>query len=151
MNKIDVLEFSKNAENHMHNLWNDIESGNYRHDSYTTFQIRDPKLRTINKACVRDRILHQVIFTKLEPVFDRGFIFDSYSSRKGKGMLAMLERFESFANRISSGNRRAVWVLKCDVRKFFDSVDHDILKERVVEKITSPIILEIITEILGSF
>ena len=151
MNKADVLEFSQNAEEYLHALWHELENGTYRHGHYATFQIRDSKLRTINKACVRDRIVHQAVFSKLEPVFDRGFIFDSYSSRKGKGVLAALERFEDFARTISRQNRRAVWILKCDIRKFFDSVDHDILKKRLAEKVSSPELLNLISEIIGSF
>lgn len=151
MKKPDVLEFAQNAEEQLHRLWNDIECGTYRHEPYTTFQIRDPKLRTINKACVRDRILHQALFTNLEPIFDRGFIFDSYSSRNGKGMLAMVKRFEDFARRISGGDRRAVWILKCDIRKFFDSVDHARLKSFLAGKVSSLEALCLLSNIIESF
>lgn len=150
MEKQDVLDFTQRAEEHIHGLCNEIEKGTYRHGTYQTFRIRDPKLRTISKACVRDRILHQAVFTKLEPVFDHGFIFDSYSSRKGKGMLAMLERFENLARQLSCDNRRAVWVMKCDVRKFFDSVDHEILKRELARKCGSEL-MDVISNILESF
>ncbi len=151
MKKPDVLEFGFCVEEHMHRLWVDVRDGKYRHGSYTTFQIRDPKLRTISKASVRDRLLHQAIFSYLEPRFDGGFIYDSYASRRGKGMLAMLERFEDFARRISGNNKKAVWVLKCDIRKFFDSVDHDVLQSRVFEKIASSQVRTMVSEVVGSF
>jgi retron-type reverse transcriptase len=151
MKKQDVLAFSMNAEIHLHRLWGSIADKTYRHGTYTTFSIRDPKLRVINKATVHDRIIHHAVFMKLEPLFEKGFIYDSYASRKGKGSLKMLKQFESFARKISYDNRRAVWVLKCDIRKFFDSVDHEILKLRILRKISDRQILVIIDEILKSF
>ncbi len=151
MKKVDVLAFALCAEEHIHDLWADVRDEKYQHGFYTTFQIRDPKLRTISKASVRDRLLHQTIFTYLESSFERGFIYDSYASRRGKGMLAMLERFEDFAHRISCGNKKTVWVLKCDIRKFFDSVDHAVLQTRMCEKVTSPQVRDLVGEVVRSF
>lgn len=151
MKKSDVLDFSLAAEEYLHVLWQEIQSNTYSHGPYTTFQIRDPKLRTINKASVRDRILHQMLFSYLEPMFEKGFIHDSYASRKGKGMLAMVERFEVFARKISRDNRKTVWVLKCDIRKFFDSVDHAVLIRRIGEKVYSKQVLELVSIVLESF
>ncbi len=151
MNKRDVLLFAVNAEEHLHNLWNDIYMKRYNHGKYTTFEIADPKLRTINKATVRDRVIHHLIHMKLESVFEKGFIGDSYSSRKGKGVHKALERFEYFAQHIACSNKKSVWTMKVDVRRFFDSVDHEILFVRISEKVFDEELLWLIREVLDSF
>src|SRR3989339_2034574 len=80
--KKDVEEFSVNLEDNIFALHDDLKNGNYQHSQYASFFVCDPKLRHIHKACVRDRLLHNAIVRIVEPVFERIFIFDSYSSRK---------------------------------------------------------------------
>ncbi len=116
-----------------------------------TFKIADPKLRTINKASVRDRIVHQLVHTELEKVFDKKFIHDSYSSRKHKGVHKAVDRFEHFAQKVSQNNHRAIYILKCDIKKFFDSVNHKILLDRVYEYITDPLVLFLFKKSIQSF
>ncbi len=150
MNKIDVLEFSQHFEYHCLNLFYDLHHGTYRHKPYVRFLICDPKKRTIHKATVRDRVLHHAIHRVLYPHFDRKFIFDSYSSRIGKGTLKATERFEKFAKIISRNNTRSVWVLKCDILKFFDTVDHRILKS-VLERAVDDQTYSLLSMIIDSF
>ncbi|PIZ00550.1 hypothetical protein COY62_02000, partial [bacterium (Candidatus Howlettbacteria) CG_4_10_14_0_8_um_filter_40_9] len=119
--------------------------------NYTTFYITDPKLRTINKAQVCDRVLHHGIFRVLEPIFEKKFIFDSYSSRKEKGTHKAISRFRYFAWKLSKNNTKTVWVLKCDVRKFFDSVDHEILLRLISKVIKDAKVVNLLEEIIGSF
>ena len=123
----DVQEFEASAEVKIFELCADLASGAYSHGSYTRFWVRDPKLRLIHKASVRDRLLHHAIFRVLYPVFNRKWIYDSYSSRDSKGTHAAMGRFRDFAWKVSRNNTRPVWVLKADIRKFFDSIDHGIL------------------------
>ena len=149
--KNDVLAFADIAEQHLHDLWQDIVDDRYTHGTYQRFQIADPKLRTINKASVRDRIIHHMLHRILEPLFEPGFIYDSYSSRTGKGGLKAVDRFEQFARRLSVGNKRAVWVLKCDIRKFFDSIDHEILFARIQQKAFDTEVLALVKKVLTSF
>ena len=125
--KGDVLEFAADLEEHIFLLHDDLANGKYRHGGYTTFIVSDPKPRRIHKACVRDRLLHHAVARVLCPYFDGRFIFDSYSSRKGKGTHAAIKRFRDFAWRISRNRTRTVWILKMDVRKYFASIDHNIL------------------------
>jgi retron-type reverse transcriptase len=128
-NREDVQEFEANVEENIFKLCDDLAVGNYLHGGYKPFYLRDPKLRMIHKASVRDRLLHHAVFRVLYPIFDRGWIYDSFSSRESKGTHAAMKRFRDFAWKVSQNNTRPVWVLKADVRKYFDSIDHHILEQ----------------------
>ena len=150
-NKKDVLEFAERAEEHFVALHDDLASGTYRHGPYSRFFVHDPKQRPIAKAGVRDRVLHHAICRILGPIFDKRFIFDSYASRKTKGTHAANERLREFARKLSHNNTQAVWLLKCDIRKFFDSVDHEILLELCDARITDRQVLGLLRMIVTSF
>ena len=98
-----------------------------------------------------DRVLHHAIFRLLEPVFDKTFIFDSYSSRKGKGTHKACQRFKYLASKLSRNNTRSVWVLKCDIKKFFDSVDHETLLRIIGKKVKDEKTFRLLAQIIRSF
>lgn len=129
----------------------DLKSGNYRHGHYYSFYVNDPKRRHIHKAIVRDRIVHHVIVRALYPVFDRLFIFDSYSCRIGKGTHKAIDRFQKQAWKLSRNNTRTVYVLKCDIEKFFEYVDHSLLLDFISRNINDPGILGLVKKVIGSF
>ncbi len=109
----------------------------YLWDQLTSFEnlyVADPKPRLISAAPYRDRVVHHALCNVLEPIFERSFIFDSYACRKGKGTHAAVDRYTAFAGK----NR---YVLKCDVRKFFPSVDRSILVELLAAKVKDPDVL----------
>lgn len=135
MGKPDIQEFEFNLENNLFQLHRELENKTYRHSHYTTFKICDPKLRQIHKARVRDRILHHAIFKILYPIFDKDFIFDSYSCRLEKGTHRAVGRLEKFCRKLSRNNSRNIFALKCDIKKFFDSINQDILLEFIKKKI----------------
>ena len=83
--KPDVMNFERDVEQHIFQLHRDLRNKTYKHGLYTGFYISDPKLRHIHKATVRDRVLHHAIFNLLNPLFESGFIADSFSCRVGKG------------------------------------------------------------------
>lgn len=151
MGKQDVLIFSEHFEQHLLRLHADLMNGKYRHGPYTRFLIHDPKLRNIAKASVRDRVLHHAICRVITPNFDKAFVYDAYSSRKTKGVHRAIERFQSLAQKLSQNNTQTVWVLKCDVRKFFDNVSHDRLLELCAKRIQDSLVMAILKNILDSF
>lgn len=108
----------------------------YRHGGYVSFFVSDPKWRHIHKASVRDRLLHHALHRIIEPIWDRKFIFDSWSSRKGKGTHHAVARLQRMALAMSQNNTRTLWMLKLDIRKFFGSINHKILLS-LLEKQTS--------------
>lgn len=149
--KGDVLAFSERAEEYLVALNKDLVGGTYKHGSYDRFFVHDPKQRPIAKASVRDRVLHHAICRVLGPLFDKQFIFDSYASRKTKGTHAANIRLREFAHKLSRNGTRTVWLLKCDIRKFFDSVDHEILLRICKDKIDDPQLLNLLRMIVTSF
>lgn len=151
LGKMDVLRFAERAEEHLVALHKDLERETYRHGPYSRFFVYDPKLRPIAKASVRDRVLHHAICRVLAPIFDKRFIYDSYSSRRGKGTHAANARLREFAHRLSRNNTRTVWLLKCDIRKFFDSVDHEVLLHICAKTICDPKTLSLLRNIVESF
>ncbi|MEK7086836.1 MAG: reverse transcriptase/maturase family protein, partial [Patescibacteria group bacterium] len=123
----------------------------YKHGAYQSFNISDPKPRNIHKALVRDRFLHHAVYRQLYPLFDRTFIADSYSCRIGKGTHRAINRFRLFGSRVSRNNTRTAWILKCDIRKFFANIDHQVLINILREHIADEKILWLLSEIIGSF
>src|SRR3989344_5845407 len=132
-------------------LHNDLKDGTYKHRPYHAFKISDPKPRDIHKATVRDRLVHHAIYRQLYPFFDHTFTADSYSCRKGKGTHRAMDRFREFAYKVSRNHTRTCWVLKCDIKKFFASIDQQILLDIVTRYIPDKRIINLITEIVGSF
>lgn len=149
--KADVLFFAKDLEQNVFDLHSELRRGAYRHGSYESFFVCDPKRRHIHKAAVRDRLLHHAAVRVLTPIFDPAFIFDSYSSRRDKGTHKAIVRFREFAWKLSRNNTRAVWILKCDIRKFFDSVDHAILLALIKKKISDKRATALLGNIISSF
>lgn len=83
-NKIEIQQFAFNLENNIFELHNRLVKKTWKPDQYISFYVKDPKLRHIHKATVRDRVFNQALFKILYQIFDKGFIFDSYSCRKRK-------------------------------------------------------------------
>jgi len=149
--KRDVQGFSLRLVDNILALREDLINHTYRHGGYHAFNISDPKPRSIHKAAVRDRLLHHAICRVLYPFFDKRFIADSYSCRVGKGTHKALDRFRSFAYRASRNHTRTCWVLKCDIRKFFASVDHRTLLDVLSRTIPDRDLIELLEEIVASF
>ena len=147
----DVQEFEFNLEDNLFELNEQLIAGTYRHDWYEAFFVTDPKLRHIHKATVRDRVLHQALFCVLYPIFDPEFIYDSYSCRIEKGTHRAVDRLEAFCRKASRNNTRNIFALKLDIRKFFDSVDHDVLLRFIERRVNDPETLRLIKLILDSF
>lgn len=150
-NKREIQEFEFNLEDNLFQLHEELRTQTYRHSNYTSFYVRDPKLRHIHKASVRDRVLHHAVFRILYPIFDKVFIYDSYSCRLGKGAHRAVARLEKFAGGLSNNYRRNIFALKCDIRRFFDSVDQKILFGLIQKRVKSNGALWLIGEIIRSF
>jgi retron-type reverse transcriptase len=121
------------------------------HGHYEHFKINDPKPRDIHKASVRDRLLHHALYRKLYPFFDGTFISDSYSCRLRKGTHKALKRFEEFGHRMSKNNTRTCWVLKCDIRKFFANINHQIIFSILAEYISDENVQWLLEKVISSF
>lgn len=118
--RTSVARFEFHLERELFELQDELMTGSYRPGEFFTFEVRDPKRRAICAAPFRDRVVHHALCHVLEPHFERRAIADSYACRVGKGTHAAIARAQQFA-------RIYPYFLKCDVRKFFASVDHGVL------------------------
>ncbi len=149
--KTDVQEFEFYLEDNLFKLHWMLNNGYYRHGAYQRFNIHDPKPRIIHKAIVKDRIVHHAIFYILYPLFDKSFIFDSYSCRVGKGTHKAVERLNLFTKNVSRNYQQHCFVLKCDISKFFNSIDHNILITLIADKVNEPKAMMLIRKIISSY
>ncbi len=147
----DVQEFKLRLMDNLLALHADLRARAYRHGPYEHFKISDPKPRDIHKATVRDRVVHRALYRKLYPFFDRMFISDSFSCRRGKGTHRGFNRFRAFARRQSRNHTKTCWVLKCDIRKFFANIDHGILFSILRSRIADSEIFRLLQNIVSSF
>ena len=146
-----MQEFQADLMHNILSLHHDLVSQTYCHGGYKHFKIADPKPRDIHKASVRDRLLHHALYRQLYPYFDRTFIYESYSCRIGKGTHKAMNQFRHFAYQVSKNHTRTCWVLKCDIRKFFASIDHQILFAILERHIANQNILRLLREVVNSF
>ena len=139
--RLAVASFEYNLEPNLLNLQRQLQSKTYQPGDYHTFFIHEPKKRQISAAPYRDRIVHHALTSILEPIFEPSFIHDSYACRKAKGTHAAVDRCQQFA-------RRFRYVFKADIRKFFPSMDHGILKSLIARKIKDPDVLWLANHII---
>src|SRR3989338_10146551 len=122
-----VIEFEKNLEENLLLLRYELEGFTYKPKPLRRFIVRDPKTRTIHSSVFKDRIIHHALCNIIEPIFEKRFIYDSYANRLGKGTLKAIERFDYFKKIVSRNNTIRCYVLKADIRKYFENIEHDIL------------------------
>lgn len=150
-NKRDVQIFERHLEDNLFSLYERLKTNTYRHSSYSIFNIYDPKFRIIHKAKVADRIVHHAVVSIIEPIFDKTFIFDSYSCRKNKGTHKAVKRLFDFIRKVSKNYKGKCYCLKLDVKKFFASVDHEILLASVRKRVKSEQFMVLLENIVRSF
>ncbi|MBD3341362.1 MAG: RNA-dependent DNA polymerase, partial [Candidatus Lokiarchaeota archaeon] len=123
-----VEQFKINLERELFQLQDELRSKTYQPGHYYNFYITEPKRRLVSAAPFRDRVVHHAICNIIEPVYDKIFIYDSYACRKEKGQHKAADRFTKFC-------RANKYVYKCDIQKYFPSIDHEILFSILKRKI----------------
>jgi len=146
-----VISFERHLEDNLFSLSEEIFSGHWQHGPYRRFSVFDPKKRDIYTAQIRDRIVHQVLCDFLEKIYEPIFINDSFSSRKGKGVEATVVRTQFFLEDEAKWNYGRCFALKCDIRKYFDRVNQQILLGIVRSWVTDEKIFGVIEKVVRSF
>lgn len=146
-----VIEFERNLVNNLHLLRTELLLHSYRPKPLETFILRDPKTRKISKSDFRDRIVHHALCNIIEPLFEKQFIYDSYANRVGKGTLRAIRRFDQFKRKVSHNFTRNTFVLKADIRHYFDTVDHQLLLSIIQQTIKDQRVLWLIKIILDNY
>ncbi len=150
-NKKDVIIFKMNLENEIISIHNDLVSGLYKHGPYTTFKVFDPKKRIINKATVRDRVVHRLLYNYLLPVFDKTWLDCSFSCRPGFGQHLSIDKVKKAIGQVTRNYNREYLYVKCDIKKFFDNIDHNILYKLICRKVYEPNMRHLLTEVISSY
>ena len=155
-----VINFEQDLDNNIKLLQKELIEDTYQPSQLKKFIVRDPKTRTIHASIFKDRIVHHAIVNLLNPIYEKVFIYDSFASRKNKGNQEGILRFESFVNKVSRNGRLIKnpydsnsiqgYVLKCDIRKYFDSINHEILIEIIRNKISDEKVISLIQKILDN-
>ncbi len=145
-----VIEFERNLTSNLLQLRNELLFQTYTPKPLETFILRDPKTRKISKSDFRDRVVHHAICNVIEPMFDKTFIYDSYANRIGKGTLNAIKRFDYFKRKVSRNNFRTCFVLKADIKHYFENVDHAILMAILKKKIKDDNLLWLIKRIIDN-
>ena len=149
--KKDVLLFENKLEQNIFELHKSLKDGTYKHAPYEGFFITDPKLRHVHKATVRDRVLHHAIFKVLNPIFEPRFISTSFSCQVGKGSHKGVKSVSKVLRKVSKNNTITCYAMKCDVRKFFDSINHETLLAVLRRDIKDKKTFNLLTELILSY
>lgn len=137
-----VADFEYAWESNLLRLQEELFTKTYRPGPYHSFYIHDPKKRLISAAPFRDRVVHHALCLLIEPIFEARFIHDSYANRVGQGTHRALDRCTYFA-------RRYRYVLPCDIRQHFPSIDHAILRQILAKQIACSNTMWLIDQILA--
>ena len=119
--RLNVMAFFESLEENIWLLRAELSDEAYRPGQYTSFMIYKPKPRMISAAPFRDRVVHHALINVIGPLLERSLIHDTYANRTEKGTHKAIRRFQGFL-------REYDYALKCDIRKYFPSIDHEILK-----------------------
>ena len=139
----DVAAFLTGQEFEVLRLEQELRDGTYRPGRYRKIEVFEPKHRIVSAAPFRDRVVHHALYSVCGPLFERGFIFDSYANRTGKGTHRAVARYESFRDRYRH-------VLRCDIYRYFPSIDHEILKHDIRRRIACHQTLDLIDRIIDA-
>ncbi|NJN61302.1 MAG: RNA-directed DNA polymerase [Coleofasciculaceae cyanobacterium RL_1_1] len=138
-----VLEFNDRLESNLLQLQRELRDRTYQPGAYKTFEIYEPKRRQIAAAPYRDRVVHHALCNIIVPLFDRTFIATSYANRTGYGTHRALRQFVRAC-------RRYRYVLQCDIRQYFPSIDLTILKQQLRRKLKCADTLWLLDRILDN-
>ncbi len=119
--KPGAAAFTANLETEILRLERELFAATYKPGRYVRFEVHDPKPRMVSAAPFRDRVVHHAACAVVEPIFERGFVHDSYANRTGKGSHRAIDRYERYRDRYR-------YVLRCDIFRYFPAIDHELLK-----------------------
>jgi retron-type reverse transcriptase len=135
-NTMNALSFELDYEQELVGLWEEINTGTYLPGRSIAFIVDNPVKREIFAADFRDRVVHHLLINKLNPLFERTFIYDNYACRKGRGTHFGIQRIDRFIKQCSHNYTRDCYVLKLDIQGFFMAIDKRILWEKLRDLIT---------------
>ncbi len=142
--KMEVSEFRAKFDENLLQLRNELLSGKVHVGNYHYFTIFDPKEQQICAASFNQRVLHHALMHTCHANFEKFQIDGSYASRLGKGTYAGIEQARKYQQKYR-------WFLKLDVRKYFGSIDHDVLKTLLSRRFKDNVLLQVFSSIIDSY
>lgn len=142
--KPEIRRFQIDLQANLLELQRQLLSGNVILGNYHFFRIYDPKERNICAADFSERVVHHAVINVCSPYFEKHFIYDTYACRVGKGTHKALERARIF-------QRKYRYFLKIDVRKYFDTIDHVQLKNRLRRLFKDKQVLSLFDKLIDSY
>lgn len=139
----EIQQFGFDLEYELSGIREQLRQKSYQPGGFRQFQVHDRKIRLISAAPFRDRVVQHALMNQIEPAIDRQFIADSYASRKNKGVHEAVRQYRLWANRYP-------YALKIDISRYFDSMDHQLLKQKMARLIADPDVLWLFGTIIDS-
>ena len=140
----EILDYQNHLEENLQELRSQILEGVVQVGNYRYFKVYEPKERQICASAFSEQVLHHTLMNVCHDYFDCSQIFDSYASRKGKGTYGAIDRAKTFTHQYA-------WFLKLDVRKFFESIHHKVLKQQLSRLFKEEQLMEIFYQIIDSY
>ena len=142
--RLEVRAFFTDLDRELAAMHEQLAGGRWQFAPYHSFAVRDTKTRTIHAPAFRDRVAHHALIGVTGPVFESGALAHSYACRRGKGQHAAVATARAWT-------RRTGWYGKMDVRKFYDSVDHAILRRLLARRFRERRLLRLFDLLLDSY
>lgn len=142
----ELEKFQFYLESNLFRLCQEIQAGTYTHGGYRKFVVADNKRREISVSSIRDRVVHRLIYEYLVDVYDKTFIYDVWSCRKGKGLTKAITRAQQFMSRY-----RQSYIWRSDVTKFFDNVNHATLLRILSRKDHDAKAMYLLKQVINSY
>lgn len=140
----DLTEFMSNASENLNRISNQLRSGVYSFGAFEQFSVRDTKTRIIHAPRFQDRVVHHAMINVIGPVLERGALVHSYACRKGRGQHAAIRQASQWTKRMD-------WYGKIDIEKFYDNVDHDLLRQMLGRRFSESRLLRLFDRLLESY
>jgi retron-type reverse transcriptase len=146
----ESLKFKKDLEENLIILQNDLIYKSYKPEEYRQFYVYEPKARLISAPSFRDRVVHHALCQVIEPLFENRFVNETFACRRGRGTNAAMRHAEA-CSRAAKRKWGGYYILKCDISKFFPSVDQDTLKDIVRRTIRDKNVMDLADVIIRSY
>lgn len=148
--KIEAMKFQRNETANLKRLQRSLYDGTYKFSGYITFKVFEPKERIINAPYYEDKIVQLALNNVLKDMFVPTFIKESYACMDNRGTHKAVDQVQRNLRQAHWKWGKNAYICKADVRKFFYSIDRDILKKQYRKKIKEPDVLRVIDEIIDS-
>lgn len=148
----EVIDFEMNLAENLTMISDSLRNGTYEMSGYYSFRVHDPKDRIIHALHYRDRVVQHCLCDEvLAPALDKKLIYDNAACRIGKGTHFAIKRLSGFLTDFYKKNGTEGYFLRCDIRKFFDNIDHEVLKIKLRRVFADEKLRSLIFQIIDSF